>query len=108
MLRAAGSQVGDTRLDRRALAAVLLLAAGGLVLVGLESRSRRPAHARAPVRCPTTTRWVVASTPRSMAGCSARTSRPTLDTDGDGIQDEDETGEDWAYWMVDPDDAARG
>jgi hypothetical protein len=106
LLRTAGSHVADTRPGSAGLAGLLLVLAGGFVLVGLEANVgplRTLAIGDVPDDGSLGSRVHAA-----MEGELVSTYVETYtDTDADGVQDEDEVGEAWAYWMVDA-DSGRG
>lgn len=101
VLRSAGSHAADTRPGSVVLAAILLLLAGALVLVGLESRT-------SPLQ--TLTAGAIPDDASlgdrvhaTVSGHLASTYVATFqDLDGDGLQGDGEEGLAWAYWMVDP------
>jgi len=102
LLRAAGSRIADTRPGSVVLAAVLLLAAGGLVLVGWESLTAGGLRTMGAGDVPDDDSMGGRVHATVEGGLSSSYVETYLDTDGDGTQDDGETGEDWAYWMVDP------
>ncbi len=100
VLRSAGSHVGDTRPGSVGLAAILLLAAGALVLLGLES-SVGPLRAIGAGEVPDDASLgdrIHATVSGDLASTYVAT---FLDLDGDGLQGVGEQTESWAYWMVD-------
>jgi hypothetical protein len=102
VLRAAGSRIGDTRPGSVALAAILLLASGGLVLVGWESLTAGGLRTMGAGDVPDDDSLGGRIHATVEGGLSSSYVETYRDTDGDGTQDEGETVQDWGYWMVDP------
>jgi hypothetical protein len=102
VVRAAGSHVADTRPGSIAVAGLLLLAAGALVLTGLESLGAGGLKTMGAGDVPDDESMGGRVHATVDGGILSSYVETYLDADSDGTQDEDETGDDWAYFMVDP------